>query len=80
LLTSLKVYLDDNHANIHNHWLKHEVKKGVSAIEYVRTEDMIADGLTKALPTGKFEVFRDQVGLVDISEIEGTAVQITARR
>jgi hypothetical protein len=56
------------HVDIHNHWLRQEVEKGVITIEYVKSEDMIADGLTKALQTGKFEVFRDQVGLVDISE------------
>jgi hypothetical protein len=34
----------------------------------VRTTDMPADGLTKALPRQRHEVFVRQLGLVDISD------------
>ena len=38
------------------------------SIEYAPSEEMIADGLTKALPANLYERFRGQVGLVDIAE------------
>jgi hypothetical protein len=56
------------HVDIHNHWLRQEVERGSISVEYVRSGEMIADGLTKALQAEKFEIFRRQVGLVDISE------------
>jgi hypothetical protein len=37
------------HVDIHNHWLRQEVKKGAITVEFVPSEEMIADGLTKAL-------------------------------
>jgi hypothetical protein len=32
-------------------------------LQYVPTEDQVADGLTKALPKDKFIKFRDAIGL-----------------
>jgi hypothetical protein len=37
-------------------------------VEWVATNDMTADGLTKALPRQKQERFVRQLGLVDIKE------------
>jgi len=55
------------HVDIHNHWLRQEVERGTIAVEFTPSGDMIADGLTKALQGLKFETFRHQIGLVDIS-------------
>jgi len=55
------------HVDIHNHWLRQEVERGTIAVEFTPSGDMIADGLTKALQGSKFETFRHQIGLVDIS-------------
>jgi hypothetical protein len=56
------------HVDIHNHWLRQEVETRSIAVEYTPSNDMIADGLTKALPQGKWTAFLDQLGLVDVSK------------
>lgn len=55
------------HIDIHNHWLRQEVKEGRIKIKWVKTADMLADGLTKALQAGKFKGFREEIGLMDIT-------------
>jgi hypothetical protein len=60
LNTSLK------HVDVHNHWLRQEVQAGNIRIDWVASEHMIADGLTKALPRQKHENFVRQLGLVDV--------------
>ena len=39
------------HVDIHNHWLRQEVLSERINVEYVQSSEMIADGLTKALPS-----------------------------
>jgi hypothetical protein len=56
------------HIDIHNHWLRQEIANGVLQIQWVPTAEMPADGLTKALPRQRFEIFLKQLGLVDISD------------
>jgi hypothetical protein len=55
------------HVDIHNHWLRQEVQENRIDVTYTPTNDMIADGFTKPLQAAKFAVFREQIGLVDIS-------------
>jgi hypothetical protein len=55
--------------DVHNHWLCQEVQAGNVRIDWVASEHMIADGLTKALPRQKHESFVPQLGLVDILPI-----------
>jgi hypothetical protein len=55
------------HVDIHNHWLRQEVKEGRITVEYISTDDMVADGLTKVLTNTSFRRFVDQVGLVDVN-------------
>jgi hypothetical protein len=38
------------HIDIHNHWLRQEVQAGHIRVEWIASEHMITDGLTKALP------------------------------
>ena len=54
--------------DIHNHWLKQEYATGRIQVEWKETAEMIADGLTKALPKIKFNRFVNQLGLQDIGE------------
>jgi hypothetical protein len=56
------------HVDIHNHWLRQEVQNRTIKVKYTPTADMIADGLTKALPNAKHAVFVQQVGLVDVRD------------
>ena len=37
-------------------------------MEYVQSDEMIADGLTKALPSNRWSKFLDQLGLKDVKE------------
>ena len=58
------------HVDIHNHWLRQEVARGVIRVEYVPSSEMLADGFTKVLPANKWAGFLKQLGLV---ERDGTA-------
>ena len=56
------------HVDIHNHWLRREVAQGRIRVTYTQSSEMIADGLTKALPGNKWSKFLDQLGLVNVAE------------
>ena len=58
------------HVDIHNCWVRQETKKGSFEVKYLPTNQMPADGLTKALDKGKFKQFVAQLGLTPIPEIE----------
>jgi hypothetical protein len=60
------------HVDIHTHWLRQEVAAGTITVEYIRSDDMIADGLTKVLPANKWQGLLNQLGLVDITSTEVT--------
>ena len=55
------------HVDIHNHWLRQEVQRQSIIVQYTPSEQMIADGLTKALLKDGHEKFKRQIGLTDIS-------------
>src|SRR4030095_16241097 len=55
------------HVDIHNHWLRQEVRDGRITVEHVSTKKMIANGLTKALARTEFNEFLQQVNLIDIT-------------
>jgi hypothetical protein len=56
------------HVNIHDHWLRQEAEKGTISVDYIPTEEMVADGLTKALSSQPFKAFVERLGLLDIQE------------
>jgi len=56
------------HIDIHNHWLRQEVRDARISVQWVPTTDMPADGLTKPLPRQRHEAFIHQLGLVDITD------------
>ncbi|KAF4340968.1 hypothetical protein FBEOM_5107 [Fusarium beomiforme] len=56
------------HVDIHNHWLRQEALANRISVRHTPTTEMIADGLTKALPAQQFQKFVMQVGLVDIND------------
>lgn len=51
------------HVDIHQHWVRQEVKSGKMVVQWVPTTEQEADGLTKLLSRQKFEVFVKQLGL-----------------
>jgi len=46
------------------HYIRDIVQKGAVKLEYIATEDQVADVFTKPLSKTKFEYFRDKLGLV----------------
>ena len=56
------------HVDVHQHWLRQEVQAGRIRLDWLATNDMPADGLTKALPRQRHERFVRQLGLVDIGD------------
>ncbi|RKK06388.1 hypothetical protein BFJ66_g17389 [Fusarium oxysporum f. sp. cepae] len=56
------------YVDIHNHWLRQEALANRISVRHTPTTEMIADGLTKALPAQQFQKFVMQVGLVDIND------------
>ena len=56
------------HIDIHNHWLRQEFQQQNININWIPTSQMPADGLTKALPHQKHELFIWLLRLVDIKD------------
>jgi hypothetical protein len=53
------------HIDIRYHFLRDRVQKGAIALEYIQTDQQVADILTKPLAKGKFKMFRERLGLVE---------------
>jgi hypothetical protein len=53
------------HVDIQNMWLRQEYEKKTFELTYIPTNEMPADGLTKALPRQKFEYWRALMNLQD---------------
>eukprot|EP00253_Pinus_taeda_P024469 PITA_24469 len=51
------------HIEIKYHFIRDYVQKGVVKLEYIPTDEQVADILTKALPRGKHFYFRDKMGV-----------------
>ena len=71
-LPRLKTQL--KHVDIHDCWTRQAFQRGEFELQYTPTAEMIADGLTKALPGQKFEKFVQQLKLTDISSILETQI------
>jgi len=56
------------HVDIHHHWPRQEVTRQIIKVEYVPSDNMIADGFTKSLPANKWASFLDQLGLAERKE------------
>ena len=64
-LTKNPVFHDrSKHIGIKYHFIKDYVQKGVVKLEYIPTDEQVADILTKALPRGKHVYFREKMGVV----------------
>ncbi|PHH49706.1 Copia protein [Ceratocystis fimbriata CBS 114723] len=58
------------HIDIQHHAVKDWIRQGKVKLEYVATEDMLADGFTKPLNNVKFNKFRSQMNIGMPSESE----------
>eukprot|EP00253_Pinus_taeda_P026176 PITA_26176 len=64
-LTENPVFHDrSKHIGIRYHFIRDYVQKGAVKLEYISTNEQVADILTKALPRGKHVYFRDKIGVV----------------
>ena len=52
------------HIEIKYQYIRDMVEKGVIKLQYVATDEQVADVLTKSLSKVKFEYFRDKLGMV----------------
>ena len=52
------------HEQIRYHLVREAIEQGTIALEYCRTNEMLADGFTKALAREQFEKLRAGIGLV----------------
>ena len=53
------------HIDVAQCWLRQSVQRGELCVDYVPTNQMVADGLTKVLPPQKHQHFVKLLGLVD---------------
>ena len=51
------------HIAIQHHFVREKQAEGKVDLQYIPTEQQVADGLTKALPKDRFIIFRKAVGL-----------------
>jgi hypothetical protein len=52
------------HIQIRYHFIRDWVQRGAVQLQYISTDEQVADILTKALPRGKHVFLRDKMGLV----------------
>lgn len=57
------------HVDIHNNWARQEVQNNTFSVNYLPTDLMPADGLTKALPREKFKIFVKLLGLIEAPQL-----------
>ena len=65
-LENLVFHVNSKHIEIKYHYLKDMVQRGVVKLQYVETNEHIADVLMKPLARVKFEYFREKPGILQI--------------
>ena len=64
-LTEIPVFHDrSKHIETRYHFIWDHVQKGVVKLQYLPTDEQVADILTKSLGKSKFVYFRDKMGIV----------------
>ena len=58
------------HIDVRYHFIRDETKRGTIQVKYCKTEDMVADMMTKALYGNKFEKFRDMAGVKEMQIVK----------
>jgi uncharacterized beta-barrel protein YwiB (DUF1934 family) len=57
-------HIRSNHIEIRYHYICDMVQRGALKLQYISTDEQVADVLTKPLSRIKFEYFRDNLGIV----------------
>jgi hypothetical protein len=57
------------HIDFQYHYTREKVSDGTVIIDYIPTQDMIADGLTKPLGPTKFTRFKQQLGMTSLASL-----------
>jgi hypothetical protein len=70
LTQPIQFHARTKHIEVYWHYIRQQVAKGMVKLEYIATDDMVADGLTKPLLPVKHAHFIQQLGLVKMSDIE----------
>ena len=52
------------HIEICYHFIRDMVQRGALKVQYISTDEQVADVLTKPLSRVKFELFQDKLGIV----------------
>jgi len=52
------------HIDIRYHFIRYYVQKGAVKLEYISTDEQVADALTKSFPRGMHVHFRDNMGVL----------------
>ena len=64
-LSENQVFYDwSKHIEIRYHFIRDYVQRGAVTLQYISTNEQVADILTKSLGRGKFVFFRDKLGVV----------------
>ena len=64
-MTKNPMFLDNSkHIEIRYFYIRDMEQKGAIKLQYVSTDEQVADVLTKPLSQVKFEYFRDKLGVV----------------
>ena len=53
------------HIEMRYHFIRDIVQRGALKLQYIRTDEQIADILTKPLTASKFVYFRDKLGMAE---------------
>ena len=57
----------NKHINIQYHFVREQLAQEVISLGYIPTNNMAADGLTKALPKNLFTRFKEHLGLTELT-------------
>ena len=56
-------YSKSKHIDIQYHFVREQLARDIISLSYIPTNNMVANGLTKALPKNLFQLFKKQLGL-----------------
>ena len=63
MLKNLMFHDKSKHIEIKYHYIRDMVQRGATNLQYIATDEHIADVLTKPLPRVQFEYFREKLSV-----------------